>query len=44
VKVIDEHSGHLARNSENAIRVRLDARGSRTGVEMASGAGEGGDG
>jgi hypothetical protein len=38
VAVIDRHYGHLARDSEDAIRARLDARVNRDGVEMASGA------
>lgn len=36
VKTIDRHYGHLARDSEQAIRARLDARAARTGVEVAS--------
>jgi integrase len=36
VKTIDKHYGHLARDSEQAIRARLDARAARTGVEMAT--------
>ena len=36
VKTIDKHYGHLARDSEPAIRARLDARAGRTGVEVAS--------
>jgi integrase len=40
VKVIDDTYGHLARDSEETIRTRLDARTRRSGVEMASG-GEG---
>jgi hypothetical protein len=34
--MIDRHDGHLARDSEQAIRARLDARSDRSGVEMAS--------
>ena len=37
VKVIDDTYGHLARDSEETIRTRLDARTRRSGVEMASG-------
>jgi integrase len=36
VKTIDKHYGHLARDSEQAIRTRLDARAARSGVEVAS--------
>jgi integrase len=36
VKMIDKTYGHLARDSEDAIRTRLDARTGRSGVEMAS--------
>jgi integrase len=36
VKTIDRHYGHLARDSEDAIRARLDARARRSGDEMAS--------
>jgi integrase len=36
VAMIDERYGHLARDSEDAIRTRLDARADRSGVEMAS--------
>jgi integrase len=36
VKVIDETYGHLARDSEAAIRDRLEARSERLGVEKAS--------
>ena len=32
VKTIDKHYGHLARDSEDAIRARLDARADRSGV------------
>ena len=35
VAMIDERYGHLARDSEAAIRARLDARSDRSGVEMA---------
>jgi hypothetical protein len=40
VKEIDRTYGDLARDSDVAIRARLDARANRDGVEMASG-GEG---
>jgi hypothetical protein len=36
VKTIDKHYGHPARDSEQAIRARLDARGARSGVVVAS--------
>ncbi|HXV02692.1 MAG TPA: site-specific integrase [Gaiellaceae bacterium] len=36
VAMIDRTYGHLARDSEDAIRARLDARSGRGGVEMAS--------
>ena len=36
VKMIDRTYGHLARDSEDAIRARLDARADRSGVEVAS--------
>jgi integrase len=36
IAMIDRTYGHLARDSEDAIRVRLDARAARSGVEMAS--------
>ncbi len=36
VAMIDERYGHLARDSNEAIRARLDARTRRSGVEMAS--------
>jgi integrase len=44
VAMIDRTYGHLARDSEDSIRARLDARGERSGVEVASeaeGTGEG---
>jgi hypothetical protein len=44
VAVIDRHYGHLARDSEDAIRARLDARAGQCGVEMASGAEAGEEG
>ena len=34
--MIDRTYGHLARDSEDAIRARLDARADRSGVEEAS--------
>jgi integrase len=34
--MIDRHYGHLARDSEQAIRARLDARSNRSGVFLAS--------
>jgi hypothetical protein len=37
VKVIEDTCGHLARDSEAAIRDRLEARAERLGVEKASG-------
>lgn len=37
VKVIDDTYGHLARDSEAAIRDRLEARSERLGVKEASG-------
>ncbi len=40
VAMIDRTYGHLARDSEDSIRARLDARADRAGVEVASG-GEG---
>jgi integrase len=39
VKTIDQHYGHLARDSEQAIRARLDARAARSGDEVATGDG-----
>jgi integrase len=36
VKTIDKHYGHLARDSEQAIRARLDARAGRTGDVVAT--------
>jgi integrase len=36
VKMIDRTYGHLAEDSEEAIRARLEARADRTGVELAS--------
>ena len=43
-KMIDRTYGHLALDSEDAIRARLDARASRDGVEVASGESGGTDG
>jgi hypothetical protein len=37
VRTIDKTYGHLARDSEAVIRARLDARGDRSGVILASG-------
>jgi hypothetical protein len=36
VKTIDDTYGHLARDSEDAIRARPDARSEGSGVEVAS--------
>jgi integrase len=36
VKTIDKHYGHLARDSEDAIRARLESRSKRSGVDQAS--------
>ena len=36
MKVIDEHYGDLARDSEEAIRARLEARGQRSDVLRTS--------
>jgi hypothetical protein len=36
VKTIDKHYGHLARDSEQAIRARLDARAARRGDVVAT--------
>jgi hypothetical protein len=36
VRLIDRTYGHLARDSEQAIRARLDARAERSGVVVAS--------
>ncbi len=36
VKTIDEHYGHLARDSEQANRARLDARARRRGDDVAT--------
>lgn len=38
VGMIDRTYGHLAIDSEDVIRARLDARAERDGVEVASGA------
>ena len=38
VRTIDKHYGHLARDSEDAIRARLEARGRRSDVEQTYGA------
>ena len=34
--MIDRTYGHLAQDSEDAIRARLDARGERSDVDLAS--------
>ena len=39
--MIDRTYGHLARDSEDSIRARLDARADRAGAEMASNGGSG---
>jgi hypothetical protein len=44
VAMIDRTYGHLARDSEEAIRARLNARAERVGVEVASEAESGGEG
>jgi hypothetical protein len=44
VKEIDRTYGHLVRDSEEAIRARLDARSERSGVFLASGEDGGIDG
>jgi hypothetical protein len=36
VEMIDRTYGHLARDSEQAIRARLDARGRRSGDVVAT--------
>jgi integrase len=36
VKTIDKHYGHLARDPEQSIRARLDARAGRSGVDVAT--------
>jgi hypothetical protein len=36
VTTIDKHYGHLARDSEQAIRARLDARAGRSGDVVAT--------
>ena len=40
VREIDRTYGHLVRDSEDAIRARLEARADRSGVVLASGGGE----
>jgi hypothetical protein len=40
VKEIDRTYGHLARDLEDAIRTRLEARTARLGVEQVSGSGD----
>lgn len=44
VREIDRTYGHLVRDSEDAIRARLDARAGRSGVVLASESGGGTDG
>ena len=41
VAMIDRTYGHLARDSEDAIRARLDARAERSGVEWRRTASDG---
>ena len=36
LQMIDQHYGHLARDSEGSIRARLDARSAQSGVYLAS--------
>ncbi len=36
VAMIDRTYGHLARDSEDAIRARLETRSERSGAQMAS--------
>ena len=36
LQMIDHHYGHLARDSEDSIRARLDARSTHSGVYLAS--------
>jgi integrase len=40
VRTIDRHYGHLARDSEGAIRARLNARAGRSGDVVATGEGD----
>jgi integrase len=40
VKMIDRTYGHLAQDSEEATRARLEARADRTGAEVVSAEGE----
>jgi hypothetical protein len=35
MKTIDKHYGHLAKDSEDAIRARLEARAARLGVKAS---------
>jgi hypothetical protein len=37
VRTIDRHYGHLARDSEQAIRARLNLKRHRSGVVVATG-------
>jgi integrase len=39
IAMIDRHYGHLARDSEDSIRARLNARTDQSGVYLASGEG-----
>jgi hypothetical protein len=41
IAMIDRTYGHLARDSEDSIRARLDARAGRMGVARESKAGDG---
>jgi integrase len=36
IAMIDTHYGHLARDSEESIRARLDARNAQSGAKVAS--------
>ena len=36
IAMIDRHYGHLARDSEDSIRARLDARANESGAKVAS--------
>ncbi len=37
VRTIDRHYGHLARDSEQAIRARLNVKRDRSGILVATG-------
>jgi hypothetical protein len=41
VKEIDRTYGRLARDAEDSIRARLEARAARSGVDVASAEGDG---